>query len=46
MEEVNRRVDRLSPADIRKVATYERNHKKRTGVLEHADSKLKEKASS
>jgi ferritin-like metal-binding protein YciE len=46
VEEVNRRVDRLSPADIRKVATYERNHKKRTGVLEHADSKLKEKASS
>jgi ferritin-like metal-binding protein YciE len=46
VEEVNRRMDRLSPADIRKVATYERNHKKRTGVLDHADSKLKEKASS
>jgi ferritin-like metal-binding protein YciE len=46
VEEVNRRVDRLSPADIRKVATYERNHKNRTGVLDHADSKLKEKASS
>lgn len=46
VEEVNRRVDRLSAADIRKVATYERNHKKRTGVLEHADSKLKAKASS
>jgi ferritin-like metal-binding protein YciE len=46
VEEVNRRVDRLSPADIRKVATYERNHKKRTGVLEHTESKLKEKASS
>jgi ferritin-like metal-binding protein YciE len=45
VKEVNRRVDRLSPADIRKVATYERNHKKRTGVLDHADSKLKEKAS-
>jgi ferritin-like metal-binding protein YciE len=45
VEEVNRRVDRLSPADIRKVATYERNHKKRTGVLEHTDSKLKEKTS-
>jgi ferritin-like metal-binding protein YciE len=45
VDEVNSRVDRLSAADIRKVATYERNHKKRTGVLDHTDSKLKEKAS-
>jgi ferritin-like metal-binding protein YciE len=46
VDEVNRRVDRLSQADLKKVATYERNHKKRTGVLEHIDSKLAEKTSS
>jgi ferritin-like metal-binding protein YciE len=46
VEEVNRRVDRLSPAEIRRVATYERANKKRTGVLEHIDSKLAEKTGS
>jgi ferritin-like metal-binding protein YciE len=46
VDEVNRRVDRLSPAEIRRVATYERANKKRTGVLEHIDAKLAEKTSS
>jgi ferritin-like metal-binding protein YciE len=45
VEEVNRRVDRLSPAEMRRVATYERANKKRTGVLEHIDAKLAEKSS-
>jgi ferritin-like metal-binding protein YciE len=46
VDEVNRRVDRLSAADIKRVANYEKANKKRTGVLEHIESKLTEKASS
>jgi ferritin-like metal-binding protein YciE len=45
VDEVNRRVDRLSPAEMRRVAAYERANKKRTGVLEHIDAKLAEKSS-
>jgi ferritin-like metal-binding protein YciE len=34
VEEVVRRLDRLTPAQLRHVATYERAHKRRRGILE------------
>jgi ferritin-like metal-binding protein YciE len=44
VEDVNRRVDGLSAAEMRRVAAYERANKKRTGVLEHIDAKLADKS--
>lgn len=34
VEEVTRRLDRLTPAQLRHVGTYERAHKRRRGILE------------
>src|SRR3954451_20484582 len=44
VDEVNRRVDRLSAAEMRRGPAYERANKKRTGVLAHIDAKLADKS--
>lgn len=42
VEEVTRRLDRLTPAQLRHVATYERAHKGRRGILETVERRQEE----
>jgi ferritin-like metal-binding protein YciE len=43
VEDVTRRIEQLSPAQLRHVATYERAHKKRRGVLEAVERRRQER---
>lgn len=43
VEEVTRRLDRLTPAQLRHVATYERAHKQRRGILEAVERQQEER---
>lgn len=43
VEDVTRRIDRLSSAQLRHVARYERAHKKRRGVLEAVERRQQER---
>ncbi|MDW5597998.1 DUF892 family protein [Conexibacter stalactiti] len=42
VEQIVRRLDRLTPAQLRHVATYERAHKRRRGVLEAVERRAAE----
>lgn len=42
VEDVTRRLDRLTPAQLRHVATYERAHKGRRGILEAVERRQEE----
>jgi ferritin-like metal-binding protein YciE len=44
VEDVTRRLDRLTPAQLRHVATYERAHKRRRGILEAVERHEQEHA--
>lgn len=43
VEDVTKRIDRLTPAQLRHVATYERAHKRRRGVLEAVERRQQER---
>ncbi|MFL5818386.1 MAG: hypothetical protein ACJ76L_12405, partial [Conexibacter sp.] len=42
VEDVTRRLDRLTPAQLRHVATYERAHKRRRGILDEVERREQE----
>jgi ferritin-like metal-binding protein YciE len=43
VDDVTRRINRLTPAQLRHVATYERAHKRRRGVLEAVERRQQER---
>jgi ferritin-like metal-binding protein YciE len=43
VEDVTRRLDRLTPAQLRHVATYERAHKRRRGIIEAVERRRDER---
>jgi ferritin-like metal-binding protein YciE len=43
VDDVTKRINRLSPAQLRHVATYERAHKRRRGVLEAVERRQQER---
>ncbi len=46
VEDVTRRLDRLTPAQLRHVATYERAHKRRRGILDAVERAEQERVAS
>jgi ferritin-like metal-binding protein YciE len=46
VEDITRRLERMAPAQLRHVATYERAHKRRRGILEAVERREQERVTS